>query len=77
MILSSLFSINEPGIQAIFIRKIVRKCEDSRSMFVHVIRHVQNICSVPMYTSVCPNRNKVWYTLGQKKSKSQLNISQN
>ena len=45
------------------------KFDDSRSMFVYVIRHTAsliNICSVPMYTSVCPNRYQLWYTLGQK-----------
>ena len=30
---------------------------------------IVNICSVPMYTSVCPNRYQVSYTLGQKKLK--------
>ena len=44
---------NEPSIQAIFIRKIVSKFDDSRSMVVYVIRHktesLINICSVPIY----------------------------
>ena len=34
-----IITVNEPDIQAIFIRKIVSKFGDSRSMFVYVISH--------------------------------------
>ena len=43
--------INEPGIQAIFIRNIVRKLDDSRSMFMLLgieTDSLINICSVPI-----------------------------
>ena len=66
-----IININAPGIQAIFIRKIVSKFNDFRLISVYVIsiqtESIVNICSVPMYTSVCPNRYQVWCTLRQKK----------
>ena len=50
LILGSVY--NEPSIQAIFIRKIVSKFDDSRSMFSYVIRHTNKKSNKYMQ---CPN----------------------
>ena len=57
-------TINEPDIQDIFIKKTVSKFDDSRSMFVYVIRHTDRKSYKYMqcpnvYHCVCPNRYQV------------------
>ena len=38
-----IITINEPGIQATFVNKIMCKFDDSRSIFVYVIRHTSRV----------------------------------